>query len=249
MNKRGIFGVVLSIIGALLILFLIYAAFLRPEIYEDMWDSISNTFSLPEQDPYPWEVNINAQRAQAMDVFQDMVKQFNKTAENRAAYVPDEIPITETKGNCFGGFSAMPASFFDNKFSIRIRNESTGMSLQLFELRQLADQDNSENKVVTRMPASSKYFVYDYSPCVIYDLGAESLLRMTVIDPDLEGVIDKFVFQQNVEGINLYEQDKISFFRRRFDGNIFSVQCDLVSRGVNPETLFKNHLSVDRDFA
>jgi len=212
MNKRGIFGIVLSVIGALLVLFLIYAAFLRPEIYEDMWDSISNTFSLPEQDPYPWEVNINAQRAQAMDVLQDMVKQFNKTAENRAAYVPDEIPITETKGNCFGGFSAIPTSFFDNKFSIRIRKESTGMSLQLFELRELADQEGSSKKVTTRLPASSKYYIADYSPCVIYDASAKLLLDKAVINADLEAVIDKFIFQQNVEGINLYEKDKMTFF-------------------------------------
>jgi len=212
MNKKGIFGLVLSVVGALLVFFLIYAAFLRPEIYTDMWDSISNTFSLPEQDPYPWEININAQRAQAMESFQDIVKQFNRTAENRAAYVPEDIPISDTKGNCFGGFSALPTSFFDNKFSIRIRKESTGMSLQLMETRELADQDPTKNKVVTRLPASSKYYISNYSPCVIYDASAEILLDRAVVNSDLEGIIDKFGFQQNVEGINLYEPDKITFF-------------------------------------
>lgn len=214
-GKKGLFGLVVKLVVAAFVLYLIYAAFLKPEIYANTWDSVKNTISgsMPERDPYPWETNINAQRAQAVEVLQEMVRNFNKTAENRASYVPEEVPINETKGNCFGGFSTMPESFFENKFSIRIRNESYGMSIQLFELRtDTFDEGGNQKSTTTRIPASSKYEISGYSPCVIYDVSAQLLLEKAVVNSDMESIIDKFGFQQNVEGINLYEKDKITFF-------------------------------------
>ncbi len=203
---------IVNVIIAVAILFLIYSAFLKPEIYEDMWDSVINTFSPPERDPYPWEININSNRAQAMDYFKDVVKQFELISQ-------DEIGLTES---CFGSFPKPSEEFLNNKFSIRITKESNGMSLQLFEFKSNADGDQQASELW--VPVLDKFMITNYTPCVIYSSGATNFYQKVISEKTYTNEQGQtapktwiefhplFRFNYSVNGIRIYEKDKIYFY-------------------------------------